>query len=235
MKAFLSMGGGVNSTALMLWLLDQGIEFEAVYADHGADWPETREYVAMLQERGYPITALETRREGLPLYDYYLKHRFVPMRFARACTVEYKLVPLSEYCQPPCTVYLGIAADEAHRVDRIIAGQRKGEEKRFPLVDEGIDRKGCIEIIKAHGLTVPMKSGCFLCPFQRRSQWLALRRLHPELYCKAKRLEDATNERLRGLGREPIYIADRPLDQVCEDGQADMFDESRAEPCLCEL
>ena len=30
--------------------------FEAVYVDHGADWPETREYVAMFQGMGYPIT-----------------------------------------------------------------------------------------------------------------------------------------------------------------------------------
>ena len=55
-RRYLSFGGGVNSTALMLWLLDQGIDFEAVYADHGCDWPETRAYVAMLTER-----SLQTR------------------------------------------------------------------------------------------------------------------------------------------------------------------------------
>lgn len=31
MKNYLSFGGGVNSVAMMLLLLDEGVEFEAVY------------------------------------------------------------------------------------------------------------------------------------------------------------------------------------------------------------
>ena len=47
-KNYLSFGGGVNSVALMLWLIEHDIEFEAVFADHGGDYPETYEYVDML-------------------------------------------------------------------------------------------------------------------------------------------------------------------------------------------
>jgi 3'-phosphoadenosine 5'-phosphosulfate sulfotransferase (PAPS reductase)/FAD synthetase len=236
MATYLSFGGGVNSTALLLLLKDQGIEFEAVYADHGTDWPETREYVEMLNHEVYPITVLETRRNGLDLFDYYHSHQMVPQRVARACTVEYKLLPLANYMATPCTVYIGIDAGESHRVQRLIEGQREGEEKLFPLVDEGIDRKACIEIIKAHGLPVPMKSGCYICPFQRMSQWRELYRLHPELYCKAQRLEDTCNARMKAEGRQPFYLADKPLATACATGQTDMFDESRAErPCLCEM
>lgn len=235
MKHYLSFGGGVNSTALMLLLLDRGVEFEAVYADHGADWPETREYVKMLDRLGYPITWLETTRGDLSLYGYYWQYRMIPQRTVRACTRLYKLVPLSAYMTVPCVVYVGIASDEAHRIPRLIAGQRKGEEKLFPLADEGIDRKGCIEIIGAHGLRVPMRSGCFICPNQRRSQWIYLRTVHPELYCRAKALEDRCNERMRELEREPFYLADRPLDQVAMDEQSDLFGERDMRPCLCEL
>ena len=235
MKQYLSFGGGVNSTALGLWLIDQGIETEWVYADHGADWPETREYVAMLQAKGYPITVLETRRQGLDLYGYYYEHKMVPQRVARACTRLYKLVPLSTYMPTPCEVYIGISADEAHRIPRLIDGQRQGESKLFPLADEGIDRQGCISIIEQHGLPMPIKSGCFICPFQRRRQWLRLRTVHPELYCKAKRLEDNCNARMRELGRQPFYLADKPLDAVCEADQADMFGERDMSPCLCEV
>lgn len=221
----------------MLWLLDRGEHFEAVYADHGADWPETREYVAMLREKGYPITVLETRRNGLALYDYYLAHHMVPQRVARACTRLYKLLPLAAHMPPACRVYLGIDASESHRIARILGGQRQGEELLFPLADEGIDRKGCEEIIRSHGLPVPIKSGCFICPFQRVSQWRELYRLHPDLYCKARRLEEVTNAYLASLGREPIYLqGDRPLEAVAQEGQTDMFDETRGmSPCLCEL
>lgn len=235
MKRYLSFGGGVNSTALGLWLIDQGIDTEWVYADHGADWPETREYVAMLQDKGYPITVLDTRRQGLDLYTYYFAHKMIPQRMIRACTVEYKLVPLASYMSVPCEVYIGISADEAHRVSRLIEGQRQGEIKLFSLVDEGIDRKGCIEIIEAHGLPAPIKSGCFICPFQRRSQWVRLRTAHPELYCKAKRLEDREIEAMRAKGRLPFYLADKPLDAICEADQADMWGERDMSPCLCEV
>jgi hypothetical protein len=44
MVKYLSYGAGVNSEALRLLLIDQGIEFEGVYMDHGCDWPETREF-----------------------------------------------------------------------------------------------------------------------------------------------------------------------------------------------
>lgn len=237
MKNYLSYGGGVNSTALLLWLIDQGIECEAVYADHETDWPETRTYVQMLQDRGYPITVLETRRKGLNLYEYYYQHRMIPMRWVRACTVEYKLVPIANHCPTPCVMYLGISADESSRVDRIIAGQRPGEEKRFPLVDEGIDRKGCIDIIKAHGLPVPIKSGCFICPFQRKGQWRELRTNHPDLFCKAKTLEAVTNARLAETGRAPVHLAhDKPLDAIAQADQMDLFGERDFErPCLCDL
>jgi len=54
MKNYLSFGGGVNSVALYLYLLDQKVEFEAVFVDHGTDWPETYDYVEMFKKK-YPL------------------------------------------------------------------------------------------------------------------------------------------------------------------------------------
>lgn len=230
---YLSYGGGVNSTALMLWLLDQGLDFEAVYADHGADWPETREYVSRLRERGYPITVLNTRRDGLSLYDYYARYNMIPVRFMRHCTEHFKVRPLLAYQQNPCVVYLGIDAGEGHRAK---PSRAEGIEHAYPLVDEGINRKGCEQIIIAHGLPMPRKSGCFICPYQRRSQWVELRTVHPELYCKAKRLEDNMNAARAVKGKTPIYMAgDKALDVVCQADQADLWGEREMSPCLCEL
>lgn len=233
MKSYLSFGGGVNSTALMLLLLDRGIEFEPVYADHGADWPETREYVAMLQDRGYAITVLETRREGLGIYEYYWQYRCIPMRVARWCTVHWKVRPLNAYMsERPCTVYLGIDYSERHRSDKILRYEREGEKKEFPLVEDQIDRRGCTEIIESHGLPVPMKSGCYFCPHQRVGQVRDLRTRHPELFCKALALERRSNE-MRGTSY--FLVDDRPFDEVAMDMQADLFGERDMSPCLCGL
>ena len=70
MKNYLSFGGGVNSVAMYLYLMDQGMEpgdpdkgFEAVFVDHGTDWPETYEYVDMFKEK-YPLTVLKPNQRG---------------------------------------------------------------------------------------------------------------------------------------------------------------------------
>ena len=54
-KNYLSFGGGVNSVALMLWLIDHGIEFEAVFSNHGGDYPETYDYLDMLLDKDCPF------------------------------------------------------------------------------------------------------------------------------------------------------------------------------------
>jgi 3'-phosphoadenosine 5'-phosphosulfate sulfotransferase (PAPS reductase)/FAD synthetase len=56
---YLSFGAGVNSTALMLYLLDRGVDFEAVFVNHGTDYPETYEYVQYLKDNGYRITVIK--------------------------------------------------------------------------------------------------------------------------------------------------------------------------------
>ena len=83
MKNYLSFGGGVNSVALYLYLLDQKIEFEAVFVDHGTDWPETYKYVDMFKNK-YPLTVLKPK--GGTLYDYCVEKRMVPAIYSRWCT-----------------------------------------------------------------------------------------------------------------------------------------------------
>jgi 3'-phosphoadenosine 5'-phosphosulfate sulfotransferase (PAPS reductase)/FAD synthetase len=229
MKRYLSFGGGVNSVALGLWLMDHGIEAEWVYADHGADWPETREYVQHLKERGLPITILDTG----DIYQSYWNRRIIPMRPVRWCTTDFKVKPLNAYFQTPCIVYVGIDAGEAHRADKIKAGEREGETKEFPLVDEGMDRAACIAYIREHpiNILVPPKSGCYFCPHQRVGQIRQLRTYHKDLFDKALALEMRANE-----GKEKhYYLMDRPLDVVAMDNQPDLFGERDMTPCLCQL
>jgi 3'-phosphoadenosine 5'-phosphosulfate sulfotransferase (PAPS reductase)/FAD synthetase len=226
-KRYLSFGGGVNSVALGLWLIDHGIEAEWVFANHHGDLPETYAYVEMLQSKGYPITVLDTG----DIYESYWRRRIIPMRPVRWCTADFKVLPLNKYFEPPCTVYIGIDAGEQQRVDKILAGCRDGEVKEFPLVDAGMDRAACVEYITAHGLPVPPKSGCYFCPHQRVGQIRQLRTQHKDLFDKALALEMRAN-----VGKDkPYYLMDRPLDVVAMDNQPDLFGERDMTPCLCQL
>lgn len=232
MKHYLSYGGGVNSTALMFWLLDQGIRFEAVYSDHQTDYPETRKYVRMLKDKGFPVTILTLNVEGFNnLYDYCYHYKIIPLRFMRWCSHKFKVRPLQKYFQRPSIVYLGMDAGESHRAKPY---DKDGMVYEYPFVEEGIDRRGCKDIIKEHGFEIPPKSGCFICPFQRRAQWKHLRDRHPSLWCKALKLEKITNERLaKKEGGSPLYFRDKPLEQVVQEGQDDLFGWRM--PCQCGL
>lgn len=226
MRRYLSFGGGVNSVALMLMLADQGIECEAVFADHGADWPETYEYVEMLQARGYAIMRLDVGN----LHAECAKYAIMPSRWQRWCTRQFKVEPLNRYFVKPATVYLGIDYGEQHRAK---PSRQEGLTHEYPLVDEGMDRAACVRYIERHGLPVPIKSGCYFCPFQRLSQWRELYTKHPDLFCKAKRLEQLASERVG----KPIYLsnAEKPLEVVAMTSQPDLFGERGLTPCLCEL
>jgi hypothetical protein len=60
----------------------------------------------------------------------------------------------------------------------------------YPLIDEKIDREQCIEIIKKAKLPIPVKSGCYFCPFNNLDRWASIYDTHPELYNKAMKLEE---------------------------------------------
>jgi hypothetical protein len=218
---YLSFGAGVNSTALMVLLRREGIEFEAIFADTGSEWPETYQHINWLQSHGWPITIIPGMRDGLYLYDYAWQHTFLPSRHFRWCTHWHKMDPIYSFAKPPGTMILGIDAGEKHRANYTPVGSL---DRSFPLVEAGIDRKGCEEIIRAAGIPMPRKSGCYICPFQRRGQWMELREKHPQTFARALALENHVNEFQVSRGKTPYYLAkDRPLLEVVEESQLDMF------------
>jgi hypothetical protein len=247
MKTYLSMGFGRNSVALYLLMLEQGLVpadpvdgFEAVFINHGADWPETYEYAEMFMER-YPVTVLRPTvkdEEGNAyhnLIDYYESKRSIPVRIGRMCTDKFKVRVVQKYVEKPCFMLVGIDAGEAHRAK---IAHLKGVENRWPLIEHGIDLQGCIDLIKRHGLTPPPKSGCYLCPFQSTTEYKRLRRQHPELYCATKRLESDYVQKRIADGKEPLYLLQKaPLD-VMVNADWDMLpgmEEYEYPPCACGL
>lgn len=217
---YLSYGGGVNSEALRLLLLDQGIKFEAVYVDHGCDWPETREFVKTIPG----LTILKPDVRGFSnLYEYCLHYRLVPSHMCRFCTAKFKIRPLYEYFKRPCICFIGMAADEAHRCKE---SRELDICNEFPLVKAKMTREDCKQFIQDHGLLVPQKSGCWICPFQRNEQWRQLRRRHPELYEKAKHLEQINMVKRAEQGKLPLTLSanGKRLEVITMEGQLEMWE-----------
>lgn len=240
MRNYLSFGGGVNSVALHLFMLDQGIEFESVFVNHGTDWPETYQYVAgfqwWLKANGYPpITILRPLVQNhTTLIGYYEWKRKVPSIMRRDCTDKFKIRTLQRYQKAPCFVHLGIDAGEAKRA-RI--STRNGMENRYLLIEHDIDREGCVKIIKDHGLPIPMKSGCYICPFQKRSQWIDLRKKHPCLFQRADNLEAANIEDRIANGKSGFTLLNsgKTLPATVDEKQRKLWQEDEYPPCNCFL
>jgi len=183
MKTYLAHGGGVNSTALMLLLEQQGVKFESVFVDHGGDYPETYQYIDYLQEHGHPITILYPNIEGsTTIENYCLAKGVKPLRNFRWCTDKFKLRVMRNYIQAPSICYIGIDAGETHRAFK--APLKKGIENRYLLVERNIDRDKCEEIISGSDLPIPGKSCCWMCPNARKSELEYMKRYEPDLYAR---------------------------------------------------
>lgn len=236
-KNYLSFGGGVNSVALMLWLIEHDIELESVFVDHGGDYPETYEYVDMLLTKGYEITVLKPRKiikgKEVDLYGEYYEYRITPSAHFRWCTSRWKVLTVANYVEKPCFLFLGIALEEAHRAKRN-KEYEFGIVRDYPPIDHNINRQGCVEIIKRHGLPVPPKSGCFFCPFQKASEIRGLYHRCDDLFGKALELEKRNIQRNKEKGRPQsgyLHASNRPLEVVAMTNQTELFDDMW--PCAC--
>lgn len=246
MKNYLSFGGGVNSVAMYLMLMDQGMTpgdpdkgFEAVFVDHGTDWPETYEYVDMFIDKGNPITIIKPRVGTVEgrifdnLYEYYRFKRVFPFRRNGACTGRFKVETLQRYQESPAFVLIGYAIDESHRAK---LKTEKGFEYRYPLIESEINRQGCKDIIKKYGLPEPRKSGCFVCPYQSVAEYKELRSVHPDLFCKAEQLENGYIKRREKEGKDPIYmLKNATIKILINENQSRLWKEDEYPPCECML
>ena len=90
-----SVSGGKDSTAMSLWLTEQGIEHRRVCMDTGWEHPDWRPYVEdYLQERLGPIEIIQAERGGMVEH---IKHKGIfPSRLRRWCTEELKIIPFQK-------------------------------------------------------------------------------------------------------------------------------------------
>jgi len=189
MKTILSFGGGVNSTAIIALALLKEIPMPdyIVFSDTGAEMPHTYKYIDYIESKGIKIIYLTGGTKGMTLIEWCREKSYIPSRMNRWCTDYWKIQPIRKFAKSlndEFEMILGIDAGEIHRATR-----SRYKERKFPLIELGINREGCKRIIKKAGLGIPQKSGCFLCPYRRRRQWIELKKHHPDLWKIAVDLE----------------------------------------------
>jgi hypothetical protein len=233
----------------------------ALFANVGDDseHPATLQYVREIMipwaaERGLPVHELHrVKRDGATetLWGQLTKEGSrslpIPVRMSngapgtRSCTKDFKIAVVGKWLKAngaskddPAVVAIGISVDEMHR-----AGNKRVERYErpiYPLLELGLDRTDCSNIIAKAGLPVPPKSSCFFCPFHRPLAWAELRRDEPELFDKSQQLEDLLNERRVMLGKDPVWLTrfNRRLSDAISEAQAPLFTDGAFNDGQCD-
>jgi len=194
MNHIISWGGGVNSTAIIALHLLGKLEGkpEIIFADTGCEYPETYEYINIVGNQlikdGWKVTILRpyTHPEYYgtkvknTLYKYLWDRKDIPTFRSRPCTIEYKKAPIRRYANGRKQM-IGICKDELKRL-------KDEKDKLYPI--KYYTRDECIELIKQAGLPQAHKTGCWLCPFQNKAQWINLYKNHSKLWSDCVKLEE---------------------------------------------
>ena len=230
----LSYGGGVNTTALMVLLVRRKMPFDvAVFADTGGELPETYSYLDVarryLDRHGIELKVV--RSKNGTLYETCKRRKVVPSKIWRWSTRDYKITPIHAYYRSLGTrirEYLGIAYDE---IERMKPSRESYITSKFPLVDFKMTRQDCMAVIRSAHLPIPVKSGCYFCPFMDIPRWQSLYVKHNDLFLKAMELEESSKHfprqklnvhTLRGLmenqfrdGNQLRTMSDEPCGAYC--------------------
>lgn len=198
----LSLGAGVNSTALLVLKAQGKIDFDfAIFADTGNENPETYEYLENVikpycKQNDIDLEIIHRElNNGENLKAWCDRHKLIPSRKFGACRDKFKISVIRKYLRKYYPVVY-----KSREIETFI-GFCVGEEGRregykgitanysFPLMELGLNRLQCVQIIRDAGLPIPVKSGCTFCPHQPFESWIALYNKHPELYAEAETLE----------------------------------------------
>jgi hypothetical protein len=91
--------------------------------------------------------------------------------------------------------WIGISLDEEHR--SFSQSEVSYVEKRYPLLELELSRDEVIEVINQAGYKLPVKSGCWCCPWNSsRNYWRGLKANAPEKFQLVNRIEKETGHKL---------------------------------------
>lgn len=149
---------------------------------------------------------------------------------SRHCTVDFKIKVLQKWLRQngatkddPAVVAVGISTDEYQRANN--KSDAAIEQRVFPLLELGLSRGDCMNIISDAGLPIPPKSSCFFCPWHTTLTWQEMRRDEPELFEKAAQLEEILFEKADRYGHKRAYLTQKliPIREAIHEAPEDLF------------
>ena len=226
----LSMGAGVQTTAILLKFWERYKDGYIVFADTGDEKKETYWYIEkylkpFCETKGLRWVTVK-HKHGFSLMDWCLKRRIIPIRTRRWCTQDFKIKPINRFIRSigatrknPVLQDIGISLDESHRAN-FSKTMPKYVKLEYPLLDAKLTRRDCYKIIQDAGFPIPPKSGCDFCPYTKRKDMRVLLAGDKERFMQIVKMEQ--NDRY--YPKKPL-IGNFPLDSLLQNDSLDNYIE----------
>lgn len=182
--------GGKDSTALALALREREPRpYTYVYTPTGDELPEMVDHLAKIEGIiGEGIIRLSNGTLATQIEA----NRMLPNCFARWCTRLLKLKPYGEFmaANAPVVSYVGLRADEDDR-----EGTRPGGDSApvgtaavqdFPFQRWGWGLDDVLKFLSDRKVSIPERTDCARCPYQKLGEWYNLWLYHPEIFASAE-------------------------------------------------
>lgn len=187
----LSLGGGVQSTAMLLLISQYKLPKPdlILHCDTGSEMSYTEDIIQYCQHLSYQLKIpfkIITSKLG-KLHEHYFSNNTLPVVGIRSCTFNFKILPQRRFLRQIVgkgngktlvNIWLGITTDES---DRTHPSELQWIQNKFPLINLKYSRNDCININKSFNLDVK-KSGCFCCPYGGKKWFIHLYQNHPDLF-----------------------------------------------------
>ena len=234
-KHIVLLSGGKDSTAMALRLAEvEPREYEYLCTPTGNELPEMVEHWKKIGDLlGKEIKHIGNRT----LAGIILENKMIPNWRARFCTRQLKIEPFKAWLlsNMPAVGYIGLRADEGEREGVTYTEEQIKTEltQRYPLTEWGWSLKDVVEYLDKRGVTIPRRTDCALCFFQRLPEWWRLWKDHPDELEKGILIEETMGHTFRSPGRDTWPAEISKLKERFERGyvprgaltQGDMFSE----------
>lgn len=253
----ISLGAGVQSSTMALMaaageitpmpdaaiFADTGCEPAAVYT--WLDWLEMQlpfPVYRVMHKDGLKQNIIDSvaggRFAGAPFYTE--TDNAIEGQLRRQCTREFKIEPIRQKArqllglkkgeragkQVLVSQWIGISSDEAIRMKPT---QDAWIENRWPLIERGMSRWGCLEWMQRNGYPSPTKSACTFCPYHDDGLWRDMKLNDPVSFAEAVSVDEMIRGGVRGTTPK-LYLhrSLQPLSEIdfsnAEDmGQGSLF------------
>lgn len=202
MNKYISFSGGVESTAMCLLY---GANAKAITADTGWEHPEMYERWQEVERKiqeihpGFEVIRVKSDK-AKSLKEYAKEQKFFPSFRSRYCTRMFKIEPIDAYlsAQGNCELMIGLNADEEGKRTGN-HGLRKNVKYSYPLIEHGITRAACIQLLKRFDLEPQFppymqRGGCVGCFFKSKKEYTAMFLLAPEQFAEVEEVEETIQD-----------------------------------------